>query len=70
MDSFFRLEACRAAMTCLRNGKTLKAAIQEAKIVSEINVQLWNHRREYQVRRWEKTCHDYLDRLERKIRNA
>lgn len=62
MDYFFKAEAIRGCITSLRAGNTLAQATRDGYAVSEIAVQLWNKRREYQVHRWEKTAHDFLDR--------
>jgi hypothetical protein len=68
MDLFFRMEAVRGVMTSLRGGKSLREAVADGKTASEVAVKIWNGRREWQVRRWEHCCHDYLDGLIRKLR--
>ena len=73
MDSFFRMEAIRGCLSALRSGNSLTKAIEDGKAVSEISVQIWNKRREWQVHRWPKTAHPYLEMLVyrlRKVSNA
>lgn len=60
MDCHFRMEAIRGCVGALRRKKPLEEAIAEGEAVSEIAVKLWNTRREYQVRRWEKTGGEFL----------
>lgn len=68
MDSFFRMEAVRGTLGALGRGLSLKESIEEGKSVSEISVKIWNGKREYQVHRWIKTAHTYLDKLIKRIR--
>lgn len=68
MDCFFRMEGVRGALSALGRKVSLPEAIKEGKMVSEIAVRIWNQRREWQVRRWDKTVHNYLDGLYRRIR--
>lgn len=67
MDTFFRMEGVRGMIRCLRNGLSLRKALDHGKVASEIAVRLWNSNREYQVHRWDQTCHDYLETLVRRI---
>ena len=68
MDSFFRMEAIRGTLGGLRRGLSLKKAVEEGKAVSEISVKIWNGKQGYQVHRWVKTAHTYLDRLMKRVR--
>lgn len=61
MDMFFRCEALRGCIGALRAGKPLDECVAEGKAVSEISVRIWNGKREYQVHRWDKCCHTFLD---------
>ena len=61
MDMFFRCEALRGCIGALRTDKSLDEAVAEGKTVSEISIRIWNGKREYQVHRWDKCCHSYLD---------
>ncbi len=70
MDSFFRMEGVRGVLSALGRKVSLKNAIQEGKAVSEVSVEIWNKRREWQVHRWTKTVHNYLDSLYRRIHSA
>lgn len=63
VDTFFKMEAIRGCLTALRNLKNLSEAVEEGKAVSSIAVQLWNQKREFQVRRWEETSHAFLIQL-------
>lgn len=63
MDVFFKSEAVRGTITRLRNDGSVREAIADGKTVSEIAIQLWNTKREWQVHRWEKCCHQYLEHL-------
>lgn len=67
MDLFFRLEGLRGAMTALRLGDKLEQAIQAGKDVSSLAVLAWNNRREYQVHRWDKTAHDFIENTIRRL---
>lgn len=68
MDLFFKMEGVRGTMSALENGKKLERAFEEGKLVSETAIRLWNRRREWQVHRWDKCVHSYLETLQRKIR--
>lgn len=63
MDSFFKMESVRGCLNALRAGETLSESISQGKTVSEIAIKIWNGRREWQVHRWEKCAHHYLDSL-------
>jgi hypothetical protein len=63
MDYFFKAEAVRGTLTALRNGKSMEEAIQDGKAVGEIAIDIWNKKREWQVRRWNGWIEDYLRRL-------
>lgn len=60
MDMFFRTEGLRGMINKLDSNGTIKEALEDGKTVSEIAVGLWNKKREWQVHRWNKTCHTYL----------
>lgn len=68
MDSFFRMEGVRGTLGALGRGLSLCKSIDEGKVVSEISVGIWNKHREWQVHRWVKTSHSYLEQLERRIK--
>lgn len=68
MDTFFRMEALRGMMNALRDGKSLNESVSDGKAVSEIAVKIWNTRREWQVHRYIKTAHSYLDRVVRSMK--
>jgi len=68
MDSFFRLEGVRGTLGALGRGESLNKAIEDGKALSEIAIRIWNQRREWQVHRWDKCCHDYLDSIVRRIK--
>ena len=70
MDLFFRLEGIRGAMNSLRAGNSLAKAIEDGKSVSTIAVQIWNTSRDYQLHRWEKTAHDFVDKTVRRLCNG
>lgn len=63
MDTFFKMEAIRGVISELRQGKDIDTATATGKVLSEIAIRIWNGRREYQVRRWEQCCHDFIERL-------
>lgn len=67
MDTFFRSEGLRGCIGALRRGLCLKESFEEGKMVSEIAVRVWNGKREWQVHRWDKTVHNYLDGVRREI---
>lgn len=68
MDYFFRMEGVRGTLNALGRKVSLPKAIEEGKVVSEVAVGIWNRKREWQVHRWNKTVHSYLDGLYRRIR--
>lgn len=69
MDSFFKMEAVRMMLSTIRAGKPLVEVERYGKDAATIAVKLWNDRREYQVRRWEQCCDDFVDSLIRRILN-
>lgn len=60
MDSFFRMEALAAAVGSLRKGCSISAAILSGKLAAREAVRKWNKRREYQVRRWDQCCDEFI----------
>lgn len=67
MDLFFQMEGVRGVIEALRHGATLASAIEQGKESSTYAVKQWNKRREYQVHRWEKTTHSWLENLARRL---
>ncbi len=61
MDLFFKMEALRGMMGGLRSGKSVTASVNDGKAVSEIAIKIWNTKREWQVKRWEKSAHTFLE---------
>jgi hypothetical protein len=63
MDTFFKMEAIRGVLGALRHGDTLEKARQDGKVVCEIAIQLWNTKREWQVRRSNCWIEDFITRM-------
>ena len=70
MDTFFKMEAIRGTQNALRNGVSIKEAVKQGKTTSEIAIELWNTKREWQIHRWKGECHSYLERLVLRCQNV
>jgi len=51
----------------LSGGSSLVRAVENGKLLSEVAIRIWNQQREWQVHRWDKCCHTYLDGVKRRI---
>lgn len=62
MDLFFRVEGLRMVLQSLRGGLTLAEAITVGQEAFSGAVRIWNSRQAYQIQRWEKTAHEFIER--------